>query len=70
MVGEHDGADLSITTDQLRAWHGKLAKTAARIRTTPGEKQKYKAGEGDPEQARGVFSGDPLDLFKALPLVG
>ena len=42
----------ALTTDQLRAWHGNLAKTAARIRTTPGEKQKYKAGEGDLEQAR------------------
>jgi integrase len=41
-----------LTTDQLRAWHGKLAKTAARIRTTPGEKQKYKDGGGDPEQLR------------------
>src|SRR5438045_5557561 len=26
----------ALTTDQLRAWHGKLAKTAARIRTKPG----------------------------------
>ena len=42
----------ALTTDQLRAWHGKLAKTAARIRTTPGKKQKFKDGEGDPEQAR------------------
>jgi integrase len=42
----------ALTTDQLRAWHGKLAKTAARIRTTPGEKQKFKTGEEDPEQAR------------------
>jgi integrase len=42
----------ALTTDHLRAWHGKLAKTAARIRTTPGKKQKFKDGDGDPEQAR------------------
>ena len=42
----------ALTTDQLRAWHGKIAKTAARIRTTPGKRQRFKTGEGDPEQAR------------------
>jgi integrase len=42
----------ALTTDQLRAWHGKLAKTAARIRTKPGKKQKFKTDEGGPEQAR------------------
>jgi integrase len=42
----------ALTTDQLRAWHGKLAKTAARIRTKPGKKQRFKTDEGDPERAR------------------
>jgi integrase len=42
----------ALTTDQLRSWHGKIAKTAARIRTAPGKKQRFKTGEGDPEQAR------------------
>jgi integrase len=42
----------ALTTDELRTWHSKLAKTAARIRTKPGKKQRFKAGEGDPEQAR------------------
>jgi integrase len=42
----------ALTTDQLRSWHGKLAKTAARIRTKPDKKQRYKADQGDPEQAR------------------
>ena len=42
----------ALTTDRLRAWHGKIAKTAARIRTKPGKKQKFKPDEGDPEQAR------------------
>lgn len=42
----------ALTTDQLRAWHGKIAKTAARIRTKPDEKQRFKTGEGDPEQTR------------------
>jgi len=42
----------ALTTDQLRAWHGKLAKTAARIRTKPGDKQRFKTDEGDPERDR------------------
>jgi integrase len=42
----------ALTTDQLRAWHGKIAKTAARIRTKPGKKQKFKIDEGDPERDR------------------
>jgi len=42
----------SLTTDRLRAWHLKLAKTAARIRTKPGKKQQYKAEGADPERDR------------------
>ena len=42
----------ALTTDQLRAWHGKIAKTAARIRTRPKEKQRFKVDKGDPERER------------------
>ncbi len=42
----------ALTTDRLRSWHTKIAKTAARIRTKAGEKQQFKAGDNDPEQAR------------------
>lgn len=42
----------SLTTDQLRSWHLKLAKTAARIRTKQGKEQRFKTDEADPEQAR------------------
>jgi len=42
----------SLTTDRLRAWHLKIAKTAARIRTKPGEKQRHKTEGTDPERNR------------------
>jgi integrase len=42
----------ALTTDQLRSWHVRLTKAAARIRTKPGKKQQFKAEDGDPEQAR------------------
>jgi integrase len=42
----------ALTTDKLRSWHAKLAKTSARIRTKPGEKQRFKADDGDPERDR------------------
>lgn len=42
----------ALTTDQLRAWHLKIAKTAARIRTKPKEKQRFKLDDGDPERDR------------------
>lgn len=41
-----------LTTDQIRTWHVKVAKTPARIRTKPGGEQKYKVASGDPEQGR------------------
>jgi integrase len=42
----------ALTTDQLRAWHLKIAKTAARIRTKPKEKQRFRLDDGDPERDR------------------
>lgn len=42
----------ALTTDKLRTWHVKLAKTAARIRTKPGEKQRFKEDDSDPERDR------------------
>jgi integrase len=41
----------ALTTDQIRTWHAKVAKAPARIRTKPGQKQRFKA-DGDPEHAR------------------
>jgi integrase len=41
----------ALTTDRLRTWHAALAKTSARIRTKPGQKQRFKA-DGDPERDR------------------
>src|SRR5260370_2499882 len=42
----------ALSTDKLRTWHAKLAKTSARIRTKPGEKQRFKADGDDPERDR------------------
>lgn len=42
----------ALTNDQIKAWLHKVAVAPARIRTKPGEKQKFKSDEGDPEQAR------------------
>ena len=42
----------ALSTDKLRTWHSKLAKTSARIRTKPGAKQRFKADAGDPERDR------------------
>jgi integrase len=41
----------ALTTDQIRTWHAKVAKAPARVRTTPGQKQKFKSTT-DPEQGR------------------
>ena len=42
----------ALSTDKLRTWHAKLAKTSARIRTKDGEKQRFKDDDGDPERDR------------------
>jgi integrase len=42
----------ALSTDKLRTWHAKLAKTSARIRTKPGEQQRFKADDDDPERDR------------------
>jgi integrase len=41
----------ALTTDQIRTWLTKLAKSPARLRTKKGERQQFKSG-ADPEQAR------------------
>jgi integrase len=33
----------SLTVDQLRRWHKEIARSSVRVRTPPGEKQRYKA---------------------------
>jgi integrase len=42
----------ALTTDQIRDWHVKVSKTPARIRTKPGEPQKFKDDTSDPESPR------------------
>ncbi len=42
----------ALTTDQIRAWHVGLTKERARIRTKPGEVQKFKDADSDPETMR------------------
>jgi integrase len=42
----------ALSTDKLRTWHAKLAKTSARIRTKDGEKQRFKDDGDDPERDR------------------
>jgi integrase len=42
----------ALSTDKLRTWHAKLAKTSARIRTKEGEKQRFKDDADDPERDR------------------
>lgn len=42
----------ALTTDQIRDWHVKVSKTPARIRTKPGEKQKFRGVANDPDAAR------------------
>jgi integrase len=42
----------TLTTDQIRSWQAKVARAPARIRTKPGQKQKFKEGAADPEQTR------------------
>jgi integrase len=42
----------ALSTDKLRAWHSKLAKASARIRTRDGEKQRFKDDADDPERDR------------------
>jgi integrase len=41
----------ALTPEQVRAWHSKLAKAPARIRTKKGQKQQFKS-DSDPENDR------------------
>jgi integrase len=42
----------SLTVDQLRDWHMKIANSPARQRTKPGEDQNYRANQHDPDWKR------------------
>jgi integrase len=42
----------SLTVDQLRDWHTKLANSPARQRTKPGKEQNYRANQHDPDWKR------------------
>jgi integrase len=42
----------ALTTAQLRSWHQDISKEPARQRTTPGEKQNYRASERDDDWRR------------------
>jgi integrase len=42
----------SLTVDQLREWHNKIANSPARQRTKPGEEQNYRANQHDPDWKR------------------
>jgi integrase len=42
----------SLTVDQLRNWHKKIANAPARQRTRPGAKQNYRKNQDDPDWQR------------------
>ena len=42
----------ALTTQQVRAWHSKLAATPARVRTSPGAKQQYRKLDNSAEGIR------------------
>ena len=42
----------SLTVDQLRDWHIKIANSPARQRTKPGKEQNYRANQHDPDWKR------------------
>jgi integrase len=42
----------ALTTDQIRTWHVQVSKAPARIRTKPGEQQRFKDATNDPESPR------------------
>ena len=46
----------SLTVDQLRNWHKKIANAPARQRTRPGAKQNYRKNQDDPDWQRRLKS--------------
>jgi integrase len=57
----------ALTTQQLRAWHVKLAETPARVRTAPGAEQQYRKIDHSPEgiRRRRATANKILAVFKA-----
>jgi len=57
----------ALTTQQLRAWHAKLAETPARVRTAPGAKQQYRKLDHSAEgmRRRRATANKILAVFKA-----
>jgi integrase len=65
-LGEIELAQL--TTARLRKWHKALAEQPARVRTRPGDKQRYRAPNGDPahvSRARKVTANRILAILQA-----
>ncbi len=64
-LGDHEVA--SLMTEQLERWLNHLAKTAPRLRTREGEKQKYRAiGDDDEAQRRRRSSANrTMTILKA-----
>ena len=42
-----------LTRRRIENWHERLAETPARVRTRPGDKQRYRGDDGTPEAKRG-----------------
>jgi integrase len=57
----------ALTTQQLRAWHIKLAATPARVRTSPGAKQQYRKLDPSAEgiRRRRATANKTLAVLKA-----
>ena len=56
-----------LTTARLRKWHEGLAEQPARLRTRPGEKQRHREQNGDPDavRARRATANRNLTVLKA-----
>ena len=56
-----------LTTERLRKWHEGLAEQPARLRTRPGEKQRHREQNGDPDavRARRATANRNLTVLKA-----
>jgi hypothetical protein len=57
----------ALTTDRLRKWHAGLAKVAARLRTRPGEDQRFRelADDDDAIRRRRASANRTLTVLKA-----
>lgn len=56
----------ALTARQIRQWHQELAKTPARVRSTPGSPQRWRELEGpEGERKRKATANRVLTIFKA-----